>query len=34
MITCTQAATKRIVVKGELTSERELDEQEQEEGVI
>ncbi len=34
MITCTQAATKRIVVKGELTSERELDEKEQEEGVI
>ncbi len=33
MITCTQAATKRIVVKGELTSERELDEKEQEEGV-
>lgn len=34
LITCTQAATKRIVVKGELTSERELDAQEQEEGVI
>ncbi len=33
LITCTQAATKRIVVKGELTSERELDEKEQEEGV-
>lgn len=33
LITCTQAATKRIVVKGELTSERELDETEQEEGV-
>ena len=33
MITCTQAATKRIVVKGELTSERELNQKEQEEGV-
>lgn len=33
LITCTQAATKRIVVKGELTSERELNEQEIEEGV-
>lgn len=33
LITCTQAATKRIVIKGELTSERELDETEQEEGV-
>ncbi len=33
LITCTQAATKRIVVKGELTSERELNEKEQEEGV-
>ena len=33
LITCTQAATKRIVVKGELTSERELDAKEQEEGV-
>lgn len=33
LITCTQAATKRIVVKGELTSERELDAIEQEEGV-
>ena len=34
LITCTQAATKRIVVKGELTSERELDAKEQEEGVV
>ena len=34
LITCTQAATKRIVVKGELTSERELDSQEQQEGVM
>ncbi len=34
LITCTQAATKRIVVKGELTSERELDAQEQQEGVM
>ncbi len=33
LITCTQAATKRIVVKGELTSERELDQKEIEEGV-
>ena len=33
LITCTQAATKRVVVKGELTSERELDAKEQEEGV-
>ncbi len=33
LITCTQAATKRIVVKGELTSERELNDQEKEEGV-
>ncbi len=33
MITCTQAATKRVVVKGELTSERELNETEQQEGV-
>ena len=33
MITCTQAATKRIVVKGELTSERELNQKEQEDGV-
>lgn len=33
LITCTQAATKRIVVKGELTSERELNETEIEEGV-
>lgn len=33
LITCTQAATKRIVVKGELTSERELNQTEQEEGV-
>lgn len=33
LVTCTQAATKRIIVKGELTSERELDEKEQEEGV-
>ena len=32
MITCTQAATKRIVVKGELTSERELNQKEQEIG--
>lgn len=33
LITCTQAATKRVVVKGELVSERELDSKEQEEGV-
>ena len=33
LITCTQAATKRIVVKGELTSERDLNEKEIEEGV-
>ncbi len=33
LITCTQAATKRIVVKGELISERELNEKELEEGV-
>ena len=33
LITCTQAATKRIIVKGELTSERELNSQEQQEGV-
>ena len=33
LITCTQAATKRIVVKGELTSERELNDQEKEAGV-
>lgn len=33
LITCTQAATKRVVVKGELTSERELNSQEQQEGV-
>lgn len=33
LITCTQAATKRVIVKGELTSERELDSQEQQEGV-
>lgn len=33
LITCTSAATRRVVVKGELTSERELDEQEIEEGV-
>lgn len=33
LITCTQAATKRIVVKGELISERELNEKEVEEGV-
>ena len=33
LITCTQAATKRIVLKGELTSERDLDKKEQEEGV-
>lgn len=33
LITCTQAATKRIVVKGELTSERELNDQEKAEGV-
>lgn len=33
LITCTQAATKRIVVKGELTSERELNEQEIKDGV-
>lgn len=33
LITCTQAATKRVIVKGELTSERELNSQEQQEGV-
>lgn len=33
LITCTQAATKRICVKGELTSERELNETEKQEGV-
>ena len=32
-ITCTSAATRRVVVKGELVSERELNEQEIEEGV-
>ena len=34
LITCTQAATKRIIVKGELTSERELNEQEQQDGIV
>ncbi len=33
LITCTSGATRRVVVKGELTSERELDEVEIEEGV-
>lgn len=33
LITCTQAATKRICVKGELVSSRELTETEKEEGV-
>lgn len=33
LITCTQAATKRICVKGELVSSRQLTETEKEEGV-